>query len=525
MKLSYFSVAIATALLSTSISANTVVITQPSEQVISESGLTSSMLQKHIIVGNVTQIKIDAMMASGLYRSVEIDSVAKTPKQTNLPPLGERQVTEQSTFTFNDTFYFAQTYFLTPDKSPDGIGITKAQELVIPYRPMMIGVIDSEFNLALNDISFRFGLDAVDKDSDATASETCTDRHGTQVASVVAANRNNSSGIAGINDAEVVPVRALDCGLGFISNVAEGLYYLAGADVGYGETLDTPVDVINMSLGAEVQCPSFLQNAINYAVERGIPVIVAAGNESIDASLSAPGNCQNVITVGALDADEAGVDQLPAYFTNYGTRVDISVKGTSVPAIGNDNDAFFVDGTSFSAPIVSGVVGMMKQAAPNLTPAEIELAIKMASTPYLEGSQCDTLGCGDGRLNALAATQIATNISDAGWGTVSSALFQKGLCTNDLAYSTSNDKLEKICGAFQIEFPAFDNTTGLTVNIFSGASKRSATVIESFEYAGLSRLSDAPIEGFEYFVQFCSESECSDLMDINVSYDVPDFCK
>ena len=111
-------------------------------------------------------------------------------------------------------------------------------------------------------------------DNPFVESDDCDFGHGTAVSAVIGASRNNGVGIAGAADVDIVPVRALDCELGFESDVVKGMHYLLSLQ---GTPLE--VDVINLSLGGEGDCSSEMQEAVDLATSFNIPVIVAAGNK------------------------------------------------------------------------------------------------------------------------------------------------------------------------------------------------------------------------------------------------------
>ena len=124
--------------------------------------------------------------------------------------------------------------------------------------------------------------------------------HGTFVSGIIAANTNNGVGIAGLNwNAKILPVRVLGkCG-GTFEDITAGVLWAVGMPVGGAPNNPNPAKVINMSLGGATSCPQALQDAIDVALAQGTVVTVAAGNESGNASDSAPANCSGVITVGA----------------------------------------------------------------------------------------------------------------------------------------------------------------------------------------------------------------------------------
>src|SRR5215212_1415542 len=147
--------------------------------------------------------------------------------------------------------------------------------------------------------------------------------HGTHVAGTIAANSNNGVGVAGINwNARILPVRVLGkCG-GFLSDIADGTRWAAGLPVSGVPANPNPAKVINISIGGPGACSATYQNAINSVVAAGAIVVVAAGNESDDASTSEPGNCNGVITVGAT-----AIDGWQSSYSNYGPTVDIRAHG------------------------------------------------------------------------------------------------------------------------------------------------------------------------------------------------------
>ncbi len=147
--------------------------------------------------------------------------------------------------------------------------------------------------------------------------------HGTFVSGIIAANSNNGVGIAGLNwAAKILPVRVLGkCG-GTFEDITAGVMWAAGLAVAGAPANPNPARVINMSLGGATSCPQALQDAINLALAQGVVIAVAAGNESDNASDSAPANCSGVITVGA--STRAG-DR--ASYSNFGLRVDVSAPG------------------------------------------------------------------------------------------------------------------------------------------------------------------------------------------------------
>ncbi|HWP94712.1 MAG TPA: S8 family peptidase [Gammaproteobacteria bacterium] len=266
--------------------------------------------------------------------------------------------------------------------------------------------------------------------------------HGTHVAGTVAAVTNNASGVAGVAyGAKVVPVRVLGkCG-GYTSDIADGIIWASGGSVSGVPANPYPAKVINMSLGGSGACDSTTQAAINSARSRGTTVVVAAGNENTNASNSSPANCSGVVTVAAVNRSGGR-----AYYSNYGTVVDVAAPGgdvrssasngilstlnTGTTTPGSDSYAFY-QGTSMATPHVAGVAALLYARKSTATPDEIENTLK--STARAFPASCS--GCGTGIVDATAALNA---ISGGGGGGGSTEL-QDGVAVTNLSGSAGTE--------------------------------------------------------------------------------------
>jgi serine protease len=244
--------------------------------------------------------------------------------------------------------------------------------------------------------------------------------HGTHVAGTIAAVTNNAAGVAGVAyGARVQPARVLGkCG-GYTSDIAAAIVWASGAAVAGVPTNPTPAKVINMSLGGAGNCSVTTQNAISTARARGTVVVVAAGNSNTNAANFSPANCSGVITVASVGRTGAR-----AYYSNYGTVVDVAAPGgdmstgsangilstlnTGTTTPGSDTYAYY-QGTSMAAPHISGVVALMLGRNGTLSPDEIEARLR-SSTRGFPGA-CAT--CGTGIVDARAAVAAAAVASTA----------------------------------------------------------------------------------------------------------------
>ena len=233
--------------------------------------------------------------------------------------------------------------------------------------------------------------------------------HGTHVAGTIAARTNNGVGVAGTAfNAKILPVRVLGkCG-GYTSDIADAIIWSSGGTVTGVPANANPAKVINMSLGGGGACDTTTQNAINSARSRGTVVIVAAGNESQDASNSNPANCAGVVTVAATNKSGGR-----AYYSNFGAVVDVAAPGGDVRTTGGgilstlnagtttpgaDSYAFY-QGTSMATPHVAGVAALMLSKTPGMSPDQVEAKLKSSSRAF----PASCVGCGSGLVDAAAA--------------------------------------------------------------------------------------------------------------------------
>jgi hypothetical protein len=196
------------------------------------------------------------------------------------------------------------------------------------------------------------------------------DGHGTHVAGAIAAERNDF-GITGVAyNAKIMPVRVLDAnGQGYPDEIAAGIRYAA----------DNGANVINLSLGGWY--PSRLEDeAIGYATDKGVVVVIAAGNEGFPEPDYPAINADRLgIAVGAIDLN----DSMNEYSNRAGSKVldYVVAPGIDIYSTTPDDTYEIKSGTSMATPHVAGVAALVLNANPTLTPTQVEYILTTTANP------------------------------------------------------------------------------------------------------------------------------------------------
>jgi subtilisin family serine protease len=210
------------------------------------------------------------------------------------------------------------------------------------------------------------------------------DGHGTFVAGIIAGSWNAKDGIAGINPfARLMILKAINnFGHSRASYLAEAIAYAA----------DNGARVINLSVGGK-EITAVEQAAIDYAYSKNVVVVAAAGNDGVNLADFGIASSDKVLTVAAT-----GFDDQRTVFSNWGrvsvaapgldilslrarrTDLMLGIEGTKYTAgaafVGDDKRYYRASGTSFSAPLVSGLASLMIANDPSLTNRQVMNIIK-----------------------------------------------------------------------------------------------------------------------------------------------------
>ncbi len=229
--------------------------------------------------------------------------------------------------------------------------------------------VDDDNNGYIDDV---YGMSAIEKEGNPYDKNG----HGTHVAGIIGASADNNIGVAGINwNVKLMSCRFLDeDGVGNLSGAIEALNYAVAM-----KKRGVNVVVVNNSWGGNGYSSS-LHNKVVEAIQNGISVVAAAGNESVnnDITPTYPANFEvdEVISVAALNKN-----QDLASFSNYGAKtVDIAAPGVSIISTYKDQSYRSMSGTSMATPFVSGAVALLKSIEPNLSPAAVKSRLLESGT-------------------------------------------------------------------------------------------------------------------------------------------------
>jgi len=223
--------------------------------------------------------------------------------------------------------------------------------------------------------------------------------HGTRTAGLLGAATNNGTGIAAITWAPwLVPVRVLGkCG-GYDSDIIAGLLWAAGVAVAGAPANPYPARVINLSLGSPNACSAAYQDAIRQVVLKGALVVVSAGNEG--GPVDEPANCPGAVGVvgvrhvgtkvgysslgsaAALAAPAGNCVNGPGQPCLFSIDTTTNLGATTPGANAYTDQANTNLGTSFSAPMVSGIAALMLGVNGNLTPAALATRLRNAARAF-----------------------------------------------------------------------------------------------------------------------------------------------
>lgn len=329
--------------------------------------------------------------------------------------------------------------FLSQSENPDVLTATKIinsvqeQGIEVESIDWLIDVAKEQFETQkkTNDDIINYSYN-VDYDSRKIVGDTYTDftnrsygnnlvggdfsYHGTHVAGIIGAVRNNSIGMDGIADnVALMSLKIVPDGDERDKDVANAIIY----------AVDNGAEVINMSFGKGYSPEKNLVDyAMKYAAKKDVLLVLGAGNEGEDLDksqkfpndtyLNSKSGPKNLISVGALSPE--GGNAAVAEFSNYGKKeVDVFAPGVYVYSTTPENTYDYASGTSMASPVVAGVATVIRSHYPKLTAAQVKDIIikssrKLPSTIIQPGTfeevSSSAMGIG-GAIDLPAAMKLA----------------------------------------------------------------------------------------------------------------------
>lgn len=243
--------------------------------------------------------------------------------------------------------------------------------------------------------------------------------HGTHVAGIIAAARNNGLGMDGVAaDVKIMAVRCVPSGDERDKDVANAIRY----------AVDNGAQILNMSFGKKYSWDKkAVDDAVRYAESKGVLIIHAAGNDAADVDktifypckqFETKGEAKNFMTIGALSwqAD----DKIVAPFSNYGKNsIDVFSPGVDIYSTAPKNEYKDASGTSMAAPVTAGVAAVLKSYYPTLTAEQIKTILIKSSIKTYKGKKVikpgtqnelvkfEKLGKNAGTVNLYEAIKMA----------------------------------------------------------------------------------------------------------------------
>lgn len=287
----------------------------------------------------------------------------------------------ESYVTYDDEPEVGKMYHLESINVFDAWKLSSGQGVTVAIIDTGIDTDHLEFQGRILETSYnsyhrKVGLEHVEDDH----------KHGTTVASTLAAG-DDGIGVIGIApDVNLLVIKSnYDNTSAFrMTAVLEGILY----------AMNQEVDIINLSLGSTSFNQAF-EDTIYQATQQGIVVVGAAGNSSSERPFYPAAYPSSISVSSVSDSDER------SHFSNYGDSIDISAPGHNILVTSLNNDIITISGTSFAAPIVSGVVALMKAYMPELTVDDIKSRL-YASAIDLGEPGFDKY-YGHGKINAYQA--------------------------------------------------------------------------------------------------------------------------
>ena len=278
----------------------------------------------------------------------------------------------------NDKDYNSQ-YYLKEINAPKAWNITTGNSLLVA---VLDTGVDSKHPDLVGKVTAGSGSEYADLNDEIS--------HGTGIAGIIAANTNNSEGIAGVAwNTKILSIKITDeYGQSRVSDVIAALE----------EVYESGAKIVQISLSTN-QYSEALKNAVEKAYERGILIVSTAGNTGIN-EVRYPAGFSQVIGTGSVTKEREIED-----YSTRGEHVSLVAPGTDIYTTSLNSDYENLSGTSFSAPQVAGAAALVWSINPNLTNEEVKNILLSSADDLGDTGKDDKFGFGI--LNTEKALELA----------------------------------------------------------------------------------------------------------------------
>lgn len=305
-------------------------------------------------------IKVDIKSLNIASAELTANEVKKISKDKKIEKIIEDPIVKIN----NDDSISAEFY----EWGTEAVWANKAFDKKITGKGVKVAVLDTGIDIHHPDLKVYGGKSFVDY----TNSYDDDNGHGTHVAGIIGALKNNIGLVGVAPESQLYAVKALDyTGSGYLSDIIAGIEWC----------ISNKINIINMSLGVSPyqfpkEAKQMFEDVINRAYSKGILIVASAGNDGANY-INYPATFKNVIAVGAVELSynyqRKRTEFIRTDFSNYGNKVEVSAPGqyifSTIPLekeynIDEIQGYGFMSGTSMSAGYVSGMLALLKQKYP-----------------------------------------------------------------------------------------------------------------------------------------------------------------
>jgi cell wall-associated protease len=320
-------------------------------------------------------------------------AIVKVQDKTKLQKVMSNYRDLHSVISVNQSVIYQSYGMLDPKRGEQyhltQLQVEKAQNLA-PNKKIKVAVIDTGIDMRHPELSGQVlpSYNAVNP-----MNPGLPDAHGTHVAGIIAAKKDNGIGGYGINpNAMIIPIDVFNRGGGATDySIAQGIL----------QAIKSNAKVINMSLGGPVTSP-LIEDAVKKALAKNIVIVAAAGNSGDDWT-NYPAGYEGVISVGNINhAKKLAVS------SSYGPSIDVVAPGEEIYSTIYEAEKLSsfrkASGTSMASPVVAGIVSLLLTKYPTLTPAQVEYILEHTSKDL--GAKGFDVQYGNGLVDPVSALQF-----------------------------------------------------------------------------------------------------------------------